>query len=630
MKESSKVSISFRTVKMFIFAFVDIAIIFASYIFGYIIQQNSFNGSATLFTIGVAVVHLIVFSLFGGYRIITDEFSLTDAIRFSFLILCENIIAALCNIFIPVVTSLNILIFAFILSFQLILMVTARTVQRAVRFYTLNSKNNIVTIVVGAGSCAALAYNEAHKNEEFKNRIVCFVDDDPAKIGKKYMSKPIHGPIDNIHEYIVKYNAQEVIIAISKIDKVGLKRIVSILKNEDVRVTRMPTLSETQNPTKPEKMKIKEVSLAELLGRDQITFDTTQIANWLRGKRILLTGAGGSIGSELARQLYSFGVKQLVMFDIYENALYNIQMELTRKIKADGSDIELVTLIGSTYNEFRVEEIFTKYKPEVVFHAAAYKHVPLMEDSPAEAIRTNCLGTWNVAKMADKYGVEKMVLVSTDKAVRPTNTMGATKAFAEMIIRYWNNRSRNTKYSAVRFGNVLGSNGSVIPLFRQQIKEGGPVTVTHPDIIRFFMTIPEAVSLILQSGAFADGGEIFILDMGQPVKIVTLAENVIKQCGYRPYKDIDIVFIGLRPGEKLFEELLLDVTKNKKTSNSKIYIEEPYKILPMDEKIEFISRVFNMTDNDEIKDCLREVVTNYTNYIEFNESTKQEKETVNV
>ena len=573
MEESSKVKVSFRQLKMFIFAIVDIVIILASYIAGYIIQTNSIDLAGTLFATAITVAHLIVFTIFGGYRIITDEFSLTDAIRFSFLIILENIVAVVANKFIPVVTNLHPLIFIFIAAFQLIFMVASRTVQRAVRFYTTNTKNTVPTIVVGSGSCAALAYNEAHKNDEFHNNVVCFMDDDPSKIGKRFLGKPVYGPIENIHKYIEKYKAQEVIIAISKIDKVGLKRIIKILKNEEVKVTRMPIISEQQDPTKPEKMKIKEVSLAELLGRDQITFDTAQIADWLKGKRVLLTGAGGSIGSELARQLYSFGVKQLVMFDIYENALYNIQMELTRKMTADDSKMELVTLIGSTYNEFRVEELFSKYHPEVVFHAAAYKHVPLMEDSPVEAIRTNCLGTWNVAKMADKYGVEKMVLVSTDKAVRPTNTMGATKAFAEMIVRYWNNRSEHTKYSAVRFGNVLGSNGSVIPLFRQQIKEGGPVTVTHPEIIRFFMTIPEAVSLILQSGAFADGGEIFILDMGQPVKILTLAENVIRQCGFKPYKDIEIVFTGLRPGEKLYEELLLDVTRNKKTSNSKIYIE---------------------------------------------------------
>ena len=302
----------------------------------------------------------------------------------------------------------------------------------------------------------------------------------------------------------------------------------------------------------------------------------------------------------------------------------NIQQELVRKMKADKKDFKLETLIGSTYNEFRVEEIFKKFKPEIVFHAAAYKHVPLMEDSPAEAIRTNCLGTYNVAKMADKYNAKKMVLVSTDKAVRPTNTMGATKAFAEMIIRFWNNKSKHTSYSAVRFGNVLGSNGSVIPLFKQQIEEGGPVTVTHKEITRFFMTIPEAVSLILQSGVFATGGEIFILDMGKPVKILTLAENVIKQCGYLPYEDIDIVFTGLRPGEKLYEELLIDVSKHEKTSNDKIYVEKCTKVYPMDENIKYISKVFKMTDNDEIKKCLKTIVTSYEDYMVFNAKVKKD------
>ncbi len=614
--KNKKVYMSFRTLKMLLFIFVDIAIVMITYILGYLIQYKNIELPSLLFICGVALFHVFVFYFFGGYRIITDNFGLGDAIRFCILILFVNVVAAIMNKILPSIPRLSILMFAFISTFEAILMIGSRCVQRTIKFYTTSNKNAVSTMIIGAGVAGKIAYDEMHNNSAFNNKIVCFGDNDLSKVGKKYLGKPVVGPLNNAHQIIEKYGIKEVIIAISKLDKKQLNEIIAFLANENVKIRRLPLLSEMIDPTK--KMLIKDVSLAELLGREQITFDTMQIQNWLNHKTVLITGGGGTIGSELARQCYYFNVKKLILFDIYENAVYDIQQELIRKLKHDGKDIEIITLIGSTYNEFRLDEIFNKYRPDIVFHAAAYKHVPLMEDSPVEAIRTNCLGTYNVAKMSDKYHVEKMVLVSSDKAVRPTNTMGATKSFAEMVIRYWDEKSETTSYSAVRFGNVLGSNGSVIPLFKKQIEEGGPVTITHPDIIRYFMTVSEAVSLILQSGAFATGGEIFILDMGKPVKIVTLAENVIKQCGLIPYKDIDIVFIGLRPGEKLYEELLLDVTKNTKTTNEKIFVEEKTTILPMEEKMKFISKVFTMTDNEAIKNCLKEVVTSYTDYIEFN------------
>ncbi len=614
---NKKVYISFRTLKMLLFILVDVVVIFGAYILGYLIQKNSLEFVSLLFILGVALFHVCVFYFFGGYRIITDHFGIADVFRFCVMLLLINVVAAICNRVIPNVPELSFFIFAFITTFEAVFIIGSRCIQRAVRFYTTSNKNGVPTMIIGAGAAGKIAYDEMHSNVIFNNRVICFGDNDTSKIGKKYLGKPVVGPIDNIHQYIEKYGIKEVVIAISALDRKVLNSIIANLANENVKIRRLPLLTEMTDPTKP--MRLKDVSLAELLGRDQITFDTSQIQDWLNQKTVLITGGGGTIGSELARQCYQFKVSKLILFDIYENAVYDIQQELVRKIKRDHSEMELITLIGSTYNEFRVEEIFNKYRPDIVFHAAAYKHVPLMEDSPVEAIRTNCLGTYNVAKMADKYHISKMVLVSTDKAVRPTNTMGATKSFAEMVIRYWDERSVTTSYSAVRFGNVLGSNGSVIPLFKKQIEEGGPVTVTHPDIIRYFMTVPEAVSLILQSGAFATGGEIFILDMGKPVKIVTLAENVIKQCGFVPYKDIDIIFTGLRPGEKLFEELLLDTKEHKKTSNEKIFVEERKKVLPMDEKIKYISKVFSMADNDEIKSCLKEIVTNYTNYEEFNQ-----------
>ncbi len=371
-----------------------------------------------------------------------------------------------------------------------------------------------------------------------------------------------------------------------------------------------PLLSEMEGPND---IRMIDVDIDNLLNRDPIILDNHEINDMLYGQSVLVTGAGGSIGSELVRQIFKTHPKTLVLFDIYENSTYDIQMELVRKMREENiKDINLVTLIGSTYNEFRVEQIIKKYRPDYIYHAAAYKHVPLMEDSPAEAIRTNVIGTYNVAKMADKYQVKKMVLVSTDKAVRPTNVMGATKRFAEMIIQHYAETSKCTKYAAVRFGNVLGSNGSVVPLFKKQIEEGGPVTITDKRIIRYFMTIPEAVSLILQCGLFAEGGEIFILDMGSPVKILDLAEKLIRQAGMVPYVDIDIVETGLRPGEKLFEELLLDVEHQQKTKNRKIYIEEKEKIdNNIDSEVQQIGKVFEMDDTNDVKSLLSKFIETY-------------------
>ena len=609
--------------KILLFILLDCCVVFLSYFLGVLTQFGVVGYRYLIFIAVVVVAKILIHLCAGNYKTLTKNFGLVDTLRFALVVTMSNVlVCGVDKIFFLGIAPLSFATFALVNTFELVLTISIRGAERVLIFYSTTTRQAVPTMIIGAGSAGKVAFDEIHRNENYNNKIMCFVDDDVAKIGKKYLGKPVLGSTKNLHQIIEKYQIKEVVIAIANLDALKLKEIIKNLSQENVKIKRIPLLSEIDASSK---IKIQDVSLAELLGREQVLFDTTEIKEFLHGKTVLITGGGGSIGSELSRQCYQFGVSKLILFDIYENAVYNIQQELMQKIKKDNSSIELVTLIGSTYNEFRVKEIFEKYRPEIVFHAAAYKHVPLMEDSPVEAIRTNCIGTYNVAKMCDKFKVKKMVLVSTDKAVRPTNTMGATKAFAEMIIRYWDDKSKDTSYSAVRFGNVLGSNGSVIPLFKSQIENGGPVTVTHKDIIRFFMTIPEAVSLILQSGAFATGGEIFILDMGSPVKILTLAENVIKQCGLVPYKDIDIEFTGLRPGEKLFEELLLDVTKNIKTSNNKIFIERKTKIQPMDEKVKFISKVFTMTDNDEIKNCLKEVVTNYVDYQEFNAKISSKK-----
>jgi FlaA1/EpsC-like NDP-sugar epimerase len=381
----------------------------------------------------------------------------------------------------------------------------------------------------------------------------------------------IIGPIKNISYFIKKYEIQEVIIAIAKIPKSQLMGIIRFMEHDNVKIRRLPLMSEIGSDTQ---RRVVDVDINELLGRKVVTLENKEIQSILAGKKVLVTGAGGSIGSELCRQIISYRPKQLIMFDIYENNVYDVQQEINDQIRRFNiKDIEIIVLIGSTYNEKRVEQIFKKYNPEIVFHAAAYKHVTLMQNNPQEAVRTNIIGTYNIAHMAQKYKAKRVILISTDKAVRPTNIMGATKAYAELIIKYFSSNSKNTIYSAVRFGNVLQSSGSVIPLFQRQINDGGPVTLTDEHITRYFMTISEAVSLILQTTIYAFGGEIFVLDMGNPVRIIELAEKLIRQAGYIPYEEINIEIIGLRPGEKLYEELLINPQTQHKTENKKIFIE---------------------------------------------------------
>ena len=472
-------------------------------------------------------------------------------------------------------------------------------------------ENKVRTIVIGAGATGKVVVDESRRNKDNHNQIVCVVDDDPNKIGGLFSGIPVKGPISDIAKIIDYTKAEEVIIAMSLMDKEQLHKVLGYLSSSNVRVRRMPLIGEMQGPNDT---RVIDVDLDDLLSRDKVILDNSKTFEMLNGKCVLITGAGGSIGSELVRQVFKTHPKTLILFDIYENSTYDIQMELVRKIREENiDDINLVTLIGSTYNEVRVEQILKKYHPDYIYHAAAYKHVPLMEDSPQEAIRTNVIGTYNVARLADKYKVKKMVLVSTDKAVRPTNVMGATKRFAETIIQYFDSKSSNTKYAAVRFGNVLGSNGSVVPLFKKQIEAGGPITITDKRIIRYFMTIPEAVSLILQCGLYASGGEIFILDMGKPVKILDLAEKLIRQAGKIPNVDIQIVETGLRPGEKLYEEILLDITNQIKTDNELIYIEPKEDInTNLENDVLSASKAFGIDEETkDIKVLLKSLVKNY-------------------
>lgn len=462
------------------------------------------------------------------------------------------------------------------------------------------------TIVIGAGEAGSMIITELKTSRYLNQKVVCVIDDNPFKKGKYIHGIKIVGGRDVIEKYAEKYNAEEIILAIPSASPKDTKDILRICNRTSCKMKVLPGMYQLINED-ISVSKLREVSIEDLLGRDTIDIDLESVGEYVHNKRVLVTGGGGSIGSELCRQIAAHQPRQLIIFDIYENNAYDIQQELKRKYPG----LQLDTLIGSVRNTKRIEGVMEMYRPDVVFHAAAHKHVPLMEDSPNEAIKNNVLGTYKTARAADKFGVKKFVLISTDKAVNPTNIMGASKRLCEMVIQTFSKYS-NTEYVAVRFGNVLGSNGSVIPLFKKQMEEGGPVTVTHPDIIRYFMTIPEAVSLVLQAGAYAHGGEIFVLDMGEPVKIADLAKNLIRLSGYTLGVDMEIKYTGLRPGEKLYEELLTKEEGLKKTANDLIFIGKP---LEFDE-VHFLSQLRELEEaaideSRDIKEIVSRIVPTY-------------------
>ncbi len=421
-------------------------------------------------------------------------------------------------------------------------------------------------MIVGAGKAGNMLIHEMQSSTKLNYDISCIIDDDPSKIGSFLHSIPVVGSTDQIPDYVEKYRIQEIIIAIPSMSPAIKKQLLNICQQTACKIKLLPGIYQLVNDEVRVSM-LREVQINDLLGRQPVNLEMESIMGYVSGKVILVTGGGGSIGSEICRQLALHHPKKLIILEIYENSAYDIRNELLDRFP----DLNLDVLIGSVRNRKRVDSIFETYHPDLVFHAAAHKHVPLMEDSPNEAIKNNVLGTWNVARAADQYGAQKMVLISTDKAVRPTNIMGASKRVCELIVQCLSQTSK-TEFAAVRFGNVLGSNGSVVPLFTKQIAHGGPVTVTHPEVIRYFMTIPEAVNLVLQCGALAKGGEMFILDMGEPVKIADLAAKMIRLSGLEPGKDIEIRYIGLRPGEKLYEELLISLDNLKKTENERIFV----------------------------------------------------------
>ena len=485
-----------------------------------------------------------------------------------------------------------------------------RFAYRFVRYIKrLGSNNSEIRkiMIIGGGDAANVIIKEIRTSEHINNTTVkCIIDDDPLKQGTYIQGVRVVGTRDDIIETVNLFHINEIIIAMPSVAKKTIREIVEICNETGCSLKILPGVYQLMSG-EVSVSQLRDVEVEDLLGRDSIKVDLDSIMGYVKDKVVLVTGGGVSIGSELCRQLAAHRPKQLVIVDIYENNAYDIQQEL----KTHYPNLDLLVLIASVRSSNRMNYIFKTYKPQIVYHAAAHKHVPLMEDSPNEAIKNNVLGTWKTAQAADLYGTEKFVLISTDKAVNPTNIMGASKRICEMIVQTYNKKSK-TEFVAVRFGNVLGSNGSVIPLFKRQIGEGGPVTVTHPDIIRYFMTIPEAVSLVLQAGAYAKGGEIFVLDMGEPVRILDLAENLIRLSGYKPNEDIMIEFTGLRPGEKLYEELLMEEEGLQDTDNNLIHIGKP---IEMDEE-RFLRQLEELKDicvlePVEIRKKVREIVPTY-------------------
>ena len=600
--------------KTLIIMIIDIFMVNMAYLFSInIVMGERFTEISKIYThdvIALSLIYLVCFYLFKMYESLwhltgTDEFLLGVG---------GNILAGILSIgytrifgsTIPLnVSVVGILLSIFcVLGYRILYRVYRRTLSYIPFKYSADQRR---VMIVGAGSAGTMIINEVMARRELKYNPIVLIDDDKSKLGKRISGVKIEGNRYDIPYIVGEQEIDLIVIAIPSIDSKNKSEIIEICKNTNCKLQIIPGMYEILSGDATVS-RIKDVDLEDLLGRDPIQLDNKGIEDYIKGRTILVTGAGGSIGSELCRQISMFQPKKLVLFDIYENNVYDIQNEL----REDFPDMDLSVLIGSIRDRDRLHEVFTKYKIDVVFHAAAHKHVPLMEDSPKEAVKNNVFGTLNLALEASAAGVSRFVMISTDKAVNPTNIMGATKRLCEMIVQAMDKQSK-TEFVAVRFGNVLGSNGSVIPLFKRQIAHGGPVTVTHKKIIRYFMLIPEAAQLVLQAGAFAKGGEIFVLDMGKPVKIYDLACDLIRLSGLEPNKDIKIVFSGLRPGEKLYEELLMSEEGLQDTVHNKIYVGKPT-FEDMDKltiKLEQLRKLLELNDIDEIKHVMQMIVPTY-------------------
>ena len=595
----------------------DILFINISYIVSAILEGEKFDFNFIIRCIPVTAIFLLLYYSFGVYKSMWEYAGSRELMNIGLATMLGGLISISVDIVMSyfrinapdrgiyratfyIYGTIMVLVFVCAMRFGY------RGLRRSVRngkFLTRGKSDRVM--IVGAGDMGMIIIKELESGNYRKGKPVVAVDDNPLKHGQSIRGVPVKGSCSDIPVLADKYKVDTIIICIPSATDERQAEILHIAVGTGRHLKISPSLLEMVEDSGSG---IRDVNITDLLSRPEVKLDT-KICAYLTGKTILVTGGGGSIGSELCRQISKYSPKKIVIFDIYENNAFVLKNQLDRHY---GGEPQIIIRIGSVRDENRLKEIFEEFHPDVVFHAAAHKHVPLMEDNPREAVKNNVFGTYNLAKTAVEYGVERFVSISTDKAVNPTNVMGATKRVTEMIIQHFERECHNsTKFAAVRFGNVLGSSGSVIPLFTEQIKNGGPVTVTHPDITRYFMTIPEASQLVVQAGGMAEGGEVFVLDMGEPVKILTLAENLIVLSGYKPYVDIDITFTGLRPGEKLYEELALEeeYDKRRMTANNKIYVTSPVEI---DDEL-FVAQLeaLRNADKSEIRDILKLIVPNF-------------------
>ena len=608
--------------KTFLLVIIDIFLVNMAYLLAInITAYERFTEYATIYqhdVVFVTVAYIICFALFKMYSSLwhltgTDEFLLGAGggiLAGAIVILYTRNLGSTIPLNVSVIGTMLVCIFT--LGYRILF----RVYRRALLYMPYKYANDQERVmIIGAGSAGTMIINEMLSRRNLKLNPILLIDDRDFKQGKRISGVKVEGKREDIVRLAEEKEIDTIILAIPSIDNENKREILEICKKTNCKVKIIPGIYEIISG-EATVSKIKDVELEDLLGRDPVVLDNKGISSYLNNKVVLVTGAGGSIGSELCRQIIPFGPKKLVLFDIYENTVYDIQNEL----KANYPDIDMEVLIGSIRDKDRLEEVFKKYNVNVVFHAAAHKHVPLMEDSPKEAIKNNVFGTLNLVRTAHEHKIDRLVLISTDKAVNPTNIMGATKRLCEMIIQSYNTIS-DTEFVAVRFGNVLGSNGSVIPLFKRQIQNGGPVTVTHKNITRYFMLIPEAAQLVLQAGCFAKGGEIFVLDMGKPVKIYDLAIDLIKLSGLEPNGDIKIKITGLRPGEKLYEELLMSEEGLKSTGHNKIYIGKPTfeSIDNLNKKLEELKDLLKENDDKLIREKMKQIVPTYKEPSEVNE-----------
>lgn len=607
-----------RKVMAIIFLLIDAVLINLTYILSLIIRfeeaiySNQFILYFTRYKeqfIYITLIKLIIFAFFKMYRSIWRYASVEELVNIVLAAIVSNL--AILSYTHLIGSNLPISVYIIATLFDMMFIGGARFCLRVVKLYMdkfNQDKNKKRIMIIGAGEAGVLVIKEYKNHPQLNSKPVALIDDDEYKQGRVIMGVPVVGKRDDILAQVEKLKIDEIILAMPSASKKDISSIVDICKKTKAKLKILPGVYELIDGKVTIK-NIRDVQIEDLLGREEIKTDINAISSYIKDKVILVTGGGGSIGSELCRQIANIKPRKLVIIEIYENSAYDIQNELLRRNK----DLNLKIYIASIVDRDIMFDLFNIERPDVVFHAAAHKHVPLMEDSPKESIKNNVFGTLNLVHAADKYGVKKFVMISTDKAVNPTNIMGASKRICEMIIQSVNPVSK-TDFVAVRFGNVLGSNGSVIPLFKKQIEEGGPVTVTHKDVIRYFMTIPEAVSLVIQAGAIVKGGEIFVLDMGKPVKILDLAEDLIRLSGFEPYKDIQIEIIGLRPGEKLYEELFFEEENVTSTMHDKIFVAKPtftdYKLLM--KSLEEAKRIIKEGTDEDLKVYIQSIVPNYT------------------